>query len=191
LEFEPTMQVERLAIPEVLLLTPKRWGDERGWLAEMYSRKAMAEAGVTAEFVQDNQAYSPKRGTLRGLHLQVPPQPIAKLVRAIRGAIFDVAVDVRAGSPTYGRWVAAELTADNGRMLYVPRGFAHAYCTVTPDCEVLYKLDGYYAPDCERGLPWNDPAIGIDWPLPEVELTINARDRAFPPLSEFPACDFS
>ena len=185
------MQVERLAIPEVLLLTPRRFGDERGWLSEVYSRRAMAEAGVTAEFVQENQAYSSRRGTLRGLHLQLPPKPIAKLVRAVRGAIFDVAVDVRAGSPTFGRWVAAELTADNGRMLLVPRGFAHGYCGLTDDCEVVYKIDSYYAPECESGLAWNDPAIGIDWPIPANDLIINARDQAWAPLSEFPACDFS
>jgi dTDP-4-dehydrorhamnose 3,5-epimerase len=184
------MQVERLAIPEVVLLTPKRHGDARGWLSEVYSRKAMAKAGLPDEFVQDNQAYSPRRGTLRGIHLQVPPQPIAKLVRVIRGAVFDVAVDVRAGSPTFGRWVAAELTADNGAMLYVPRGFGHAYCTLTDDTEVLYKLDGYYAPDCERGLAWNDPAIGIDWPIPDGEMIINDRDRNFPALAQFPATVF-
>ena len=190
LESEQAMQVERLAIPEVMLLTPKRHGDERGWLSEVYSRKAMAEAGLECEFVQDNQAYSPRRGTMRGIHLQVPPKPVAKLVRAIRGAIFDVAVDVRAGSPTFGRWVAAELTADNGRMLFVPRGFGHAYCTLTDDAEVLYKLDGYYAPECERGLLWNDPAIGIDWPIADDQMTINARDRDFPPLSGFAATAF-
>jgi dTDP-4-dehydrorhamnose 3,5-epimerase len=184
------MQVERQAIPEVLLLTPRRFGDERGWLSEVYSRRAMAEAGVTAEFVQENHAYSSRRGTLRGLHLQLPPKSIAKLVRAVRGAIFDVAVDVRAGSPTFGRWAAAELTADNGRMLLVPRGFAHAYCSLTDDCEVIYKIDGYYAPECESGLAWNDPAIGIDWPIPTKDLIINARDQAWAPLSEFPACDF-
>ena len=190
LESEQAMQVERLAIPEVMLLTPKRHGDERGWLSEVYSRKAMADAGLGCEFVQDNQAYSPRRGTMRGIHLQVPPKPVAKLVRAIRGAIFDVAVDVRAGSPTFGRWVAAELTADNGQMLFVPRGFGHAYCTLTDDAEVLYKLDGYYAPECERGLLWNDPAIGIDWPIADDQMTINARDRDFPPLSGFAATAF-
>jgi dTDP-4-dehydrorhamnose 3,5-epimerase len=185
------MQVEHLAIPEVLLLTPRRHGDERGWLSEVYSRKAMADAGLPGEFVQDNQAFSPARGTLRGLHLQVAPKAMAKLVRVIRGAVFDVAVDVRSGSPTYGRWVAAELSAHNGAMLYVPRGFAHGYCTLTPNAEVLYKLDGYYAPDCERGVLWNDPDIGIDWPIPHAELTINARDRETPPLSKFEPCAFS
>jgi dTDP-4-dehydrorhamnose 3,5-epimerase len=184
------MQVEHLAIPEVMLLTPKRHGDERGWLSEVYSRRALAEAGLPREFVQDNQAYSPKRGTMRGIHLQVPPHPAAKLVRVIRGAVFDVAVDVRVGSPTFGRWAGAELTADNGAMLYVPRGFGHAYCTLTEDTEVLYKLDDYYAPDCERGLLWNDPAIGIAWPIADGDMIINARDRAFPALAAFPPTVF-
>jgi dTDP-4-dehydrorhamnose 3,5-epimerase len=179
------MQVEQLAIPEVLLLTPERYGDERGWLSEIYSRRAMAAAGLPGEFVQDNQAFSPRRGTMRGIHLQVAPHPAAKLVRAIRGAVFDVAVDVRAGSPTFGRWAGAKLTADSGAMLYVPRGFGHAYCTLTDDTEILYKLDGYHDPDCERGLLWNDPAIGIVWPIADGEMTINARDRAFPTLSAF------
>jgi dTDP-4-dehydrorhamnose 3,5-epimerase len=184
------MQVERLSIPEVVLLTPKRHGDERGWLAEVYSHKVMAAAGITEPFVQDNQAYSPKRGTMRGLHLQIAPQPIAKLVRCIRGAVFDVAVDVRAGSSTFGRWAGAELTADNGAMLFVPRGFAHGYCTLTPDAEILYKLDGYYAPDCERGVRWDDPAIGIAWPMPTGDMTLNDRDRNLPLLADFPPAVF-
>jgi len=135
--------------------------------------------------VQDNQAYSSVKGTLRGLHLQIPPDPISKLIRCLKGAIFDVAVDVRAGSPTYGQWVGAELTADNGAQLYVPRGFAHAYVTLTADTEVLYKCDGYYSPACERGLRFNDPAIGIDWPIAEAEVVINDRDRNLPLLADF------
>ncbi len=179
------MQVERLSIPEVLLLTPKRHGDERGWFCESYNRRTMAAAGLDLDFVQDNHAYSAARGTLRGLHLQIPPKPIAKLVRALRGAIFDVAVDVRAGSPTFGQWAGAELSAENGRMLLAPRGFAHAYCTLTPDAEVFYKTDGYYAPECEAGVRWDDPAIGIAWPLAPNEMTINDRDRALPLLADF------
>lgn len=179
------MTFEQLSIPEVLLISPVRHGDARGWLMEAYSQRAMAQAGVRDLFVQDNHAYSPAKGTLRGLHLQVPPHAMSKLVRAARGAIFDVAVDVRAGSPTYGRWAGAELSADNGRMLYVPRGFAHGYLTLTPDAEVLYKLDGLYAPECERGLVWNDPAVGIAWPLAEDDIMLNARDRAFPGLADF------
>jgi dTDP-4-dehydrorhamnose 3,5-epimerase len=179
------VQVERLAIPEVLLLTPPRFGDARGWFSQAYVKRDLEAAGVTDDFVQDNQAYSAQKGTLRGLHLQIPPEPISKLVRCLKGAIFDVAVDVRAGSPTFGRWVGAELTADNGRQLYCPRGFAHAYVTLTPDTEVFYKVDGYYAPACERGVRWNDPAIGIEWPIAESEIVINDRDRTLPLLADF------
>jgi len=179
------MQIERLAIPEVLLLTPKRFGDHRGWFSQTYVKRELEEAGVTDVFLQDNQAYSSQRGTLRGLHLQIAPEPISKLVRCLKGAIFDVAVDVRRGSPTYGRWAGAELTAESGAQLYCPRGFAHAYVTLTPEAEVFYKIDGYYAPACERGLRWNDPAIGIDWPVAESELVINDRDRNLPLLADF------
>ena len=179
------MQVERLVIPEVLLLTPRRYGDARGWFSETYVKRELEKAGVTNAFVQDNQAYSAQRGTLRGLHLQVPPEPIAKLVRCLKGAIFDVAVDVRAGSPTFGQWAGAELSAENGRQFYCPRGFAHAYLTLQPDTEVFYKIDGYYAPTAERGLRWNDPAIGIAWPIPEADIVLNDRDRNLPLLGDF------
>jgi dTDP-4-dehydrorhamnose 3,5-epimerase len=179
------MHVERLAFPEVLLITPERFGDERGWFSQAYVKRELEALGLRDVFLQDNQAFSAQRGTLRGLHLQVPPEPISKLIRVLKGAIYDVAVDVRASSPTYGRWVAAELSADNGRQLYCPRGFAHAYLTLTADTEVFYKIDGYYAPKCERGLRWNDPAIGIDWPVAEADLTINDRDRALPLLADF------
>ena len=178
------MQVEQLAIPEVLLLTPRRLGDARGWFSETYVRRELEKAGVDDVFVQDNQAYSAQRGTLRGLHLQVPPEPISKLVRCLRGAIFDVAVDLRAGSPTYGRWAGAELSAENGRQLYCPRGFAHAYVTLSPDTEVFYKIDGYYAPAAERGLRWNDPTIAIDWPIAEADVVLNDRDRNLPLLAD-------
>jgi len=179
------MHVERLALPEVLLLTPPRFGDARGWFSQVYVKRELQAFGVDDTFLQDNQAFSAQRGTLRGLHLQVPPEPISKLVRCLRGAIWDVAVDVRAGSPTYGRWVAAELSAENGRQMYCPRGFAHAYLTLTADAEVFYKIDGYYAPDCERGLRWNDPAIGVDWPLAASDVITNARDAVLPLLADF------
>ncbi|MGZ3273510.1 MAG: dTDP-4-dehydrorhamnose 3,5-epimerase [Caulobacteraceae bacterium] len=179
------MQVERLALPEVLVITPRRFGDARGWFSETYVRRELEKAGIADVFTQDNQAYSAQRGTLRGLHLQVPPEPIAKLVRCLKGAIFDVAVDVRAGSPTYGRWVGAEISAEDGRQFYCPRGFAHAYITLQPDTEVFYKIDGYYAPAAERGLRWNDPAIGIAWPVPEADIVLNDRDRTLPLLADF------
>jgi dTDP-4-dehydrorhamnose 3,5-epimerase len=179
------VQIDRLAIPDVLKITPKRHGDHRGWFSETYRAGVLAEAGVHDHLVQDNQAYSSVRGTLRGLHLQIPPDAISKLIRCLKGAIFDVAVDVRAGSPTYGQWVGAELTADNGAQLYVPRGFAHAYVTLTADTEVFYKCDGYYSPSCERGLRFNDPAVGIDWPVAEADIVINERDRNLPLLADF------
>src|SRR3954451_23855649 len=143
-----------LAIPDVLLITPKRHGDARGWFADTWSAKALAGTAADTTFVQDNQAFSAQKGTLRGLHFQKGPNAQGKLIRALRGAIFDVAVDIRTGSPTYGRFVRAELTAEGGEQLWIPRGFAHAYCTITPDCEIFYKVDGPYAPGSEGGIAW-------------------------------------
>lgn len=173
-----------LALPEVLLITPKRHGDARGWFSETWNRAALAEAGVVADFVQDNQAFSAKRGTIRGFHFQAAPKAQAKLVRVLKGAIYDVAVDIRTGSPTYGRWVGAELTAEHGEQLLVPRGFAHAYCTLTEDAEIFYKVDAPYAPDLEGGVLWNDPAIGVDWPVPAAWATLADRDRNLPKLAD-------
>lgn len=178
-----------LAIPEVLLITPKRHGDARGWFSETWSRKTFAELGVAADFVQDNQAFSSRKGTIRGLHFQQAPHAQAKLVRALRGAIYDVAVDVRQGSPSYGRWVAAELTAEGGEQLFVPRGFAHAYCTLTDDCEIFYKVDGLYAPQTEGGLIWNDPDLGIAWPL-DGEPALSDKDKVLPRLKDMPPAAF-
>lgn len=178
-----------LAIPEVLLITPKRHGDARGWFSETWSRKTFSELGVAADFVQDNQAFSSRKGTIRGLHFQQAPHAQAKLVRALKGAIYDVAVDVRQGSPTYGRWVAAELTAQGGEQLFVPRGFAHAYCTLTDDCEIFYKVDGLYAPQTEGGLIWNDPDLGIAWPL-DGEPALSDKDKVLPRLKDMPPAAF-
>jgi len=172
-----------LAIPEVLLITPKRHGDARGWFSETWSRRTLAEAGVDADFVQDNQAFSARKGTLRGLHFQKAPHPQAKLVRVLRGAIYDVAVDIRKGSPTYGRWVAAELTAEGGEQLFVPRGFAHAYCTITDDCELAYKVDGLYAPKTEGGIIWSDPDLLIPWPL-DGDPVLSEKDKLLPRLRD-------
>jgi dTDP-4-dehydrorhamnose 3,5-epimerase len=179
-----------LAIPEVLLITPKRHGDARGWFSETWSRPALAAAGVDLDFVQDNQAFSARRGTLRGLHFQRAPHAQAKLVRVLRGAIYDVVVDIRQGSQTYGRWVGAELTAERGEQLLVPRGFAHGYCTLTDDTELAYKVDNVYAPQSEGGLLWRDPALGIDWPVGEAEVLANDRDRSLPTLAELGPVDF-
>jgi len=172
-----------LAIPEVLLITPKRHGDARGWFSETWSRRTLAEAGVDADFVQDNQAFSARKGTLRGLHFQKAPHPQAKLVRVLRGAIYDVAVDIRKGSPTYGRWVAAELTAEGGEQLFVPRGFAHAYCTITDDCELAYKVDDLYAPKTEGGIIWSDPDLLIPWPL-DGDPVLSEKDKLLPRLRD-------
>ena len=179
-----------LAIPDVLLITPKRHGDARGWFAETWSRKTLADAaGITADFLQDNQAFNARKGTLRGLHFQTAPHPQAKLVRVLKGAIYDVAVDIRAGSPSFGRWVAAELTAERGEQLFVPRGFAHGYCTLTDDTELFYKVDGLYAPETEGGLAWNDPDLAIGWPL-EGEPVLSAKDQTLPRLRELGAVAF-
>ena len=179
-----------LALPEVLLITPKRHGDARGWFAETWSRRTLGEAGVTFDFVQDNQAYSARKGTVRGLHFQTAPHAQAKLIRALRGAIYDVAVDVRPGSATFGQWVGAELTAEGGEQLLVPRGFAHGYCTLTDDCELFYKVDGLYAPDCEGGILWNDPDLAIDWPVDPAEAITSDKDKVLPRLKDMPEAHF-
>ena len=173
------------AVPEVLLIEPVRFGDERGFFSETYSQKVLAAGGFSGAFVQDNHSRSPKRGTVRGLHFQAPPFAQDKLLRVTRGAILDVAVDIRRGSPTYGAAVAVELSAENWRQLLVPKGFAHGFQTLTDDCEVLYKVTDYYAPAAEAGLLWSDPALGIDWPLGTAEAVINARDAAWPALAAF------
>lgn len=178
-----------LAIQEVLLITPKRHGDARGWFTETWSRKAMEAAGLELDFVQDNQAFNAKAGTVRGLHFQQAPHAQAKLIRSIQGVILDVAVDVREGSPTYGKWVSAELTADGGEQLLVPRGFAHGYCTLTDDCMIAYKVDGQYAPQTEGAVLWNDPDIGIDWRF-AGEVTLSDKDKAAPRLKDMPKARF-
>lgn len=165
-------------------IVPARHGDARGWFTESYNRQRFAEWGVADEFVQDNHSFSAQRGTLRGMHLQAPPQPQAKLVRCLAGAIWDVAVDLRGGSPTYGRWVAAELTAAGGEQLYVPAGFAHGFLTLTDNAEVGYKASGYYAPECEIGVAWDDPDLAIAWPLAGMAPVLSVKDQALPRLGD-------
>lgn len=172
------------AVPEVLLIEPVKHGDERGFFSETYNAKVLADAGFEGVFVQDNHSRSPRRGTVRGLHFQAPPFAQDKLLRVTRGAILDVAVDIRKGSPTYGVAVAAELSAENWRQLLVPKGFAHGFITLTEDCDVLYKVTDFYAPAAEAGLLWNDPALGVDWPK-GGEVHINDRDAAWPALADF------
>lgn len=178
----------------VQLIRPKRHGDARGWFTEVYNRDTFAAMGIETVFVQDNHSLSAPPFTLRGLHLQTPPRGQDKLVRCIRGRIFDVAVDVRRGSPTYGQWVGAELSAENGHQLFVPIGFAHGFLTLEPDCEVSYKCSDTYAPDHDGGIRWDDPALkavdgeagGIAWPMPAgVEPELSAKDRVQPLLVDF------
>ena len=173
-----------LAIADVLLITPKRHGDGRGWFSETWSRKGFEGAGLDHDFVQDNQAFSAKPGTVRGLHFQQAPHAQAKLVRVLAGAIFDVAVDIRAGSASYGRWVGAKLTAEGGEQLLVPRGFAHGYATLVENCMLAYKVDGQYAPQTEGGILWNDPDLAIDWGIGGIEATLSDKDLVLPRLKD-------
>ena len=168
----------------VQLIRPKRHGDARGWFTEVYSEPTFAALGITCRFVQDNHSLSGPAFTLRGLHFQVPPHGQDKLVRCIRGRIWDVAVDVRQGSPTYGQWVGAELSAENGHQLFVPIGFAHGFVTLEPDCEVTYKCSDTYAPECDGGICWD--SVGIDWPMPAGSVPeLSGKDQVQPTLAEF------
>lgn len=170
----------------VQLIRPKRHGDSRGWFSEVYNRDAFAGLGIGTVFVQDNHSLSVPRHTLRGLHFQTPPRGQDKLVRCIRGSILDVAVDVRKGSPTYGQWVGAELSAENGHQLFIPIGFAHGFLTLEDNCEVSYKCSDTYAPASDGGIRWDDPAIGIDWPMPaDANPELSDKDRVQPLLADF------
>lgn len=168
----------------VHLIHPRRHGDTRGWFTETYNRETFAARGIDATFVQDNHSLSAPTFTLRGLHFQTPPRAQDKLVRCIRGRIYDVAVDVRKGSPTYGRWVGAELSAENGDQLFIPVGFAHGFLTLAPDCEVVYKCSDTYAPDHDGGIAWD--SVGINWPLPlGTGPELSDKDRRQPSLANF------
>lgn len=167
---------------ECILLKPQRFTDNRGFFSEIYSRKRYSDLGIGFEFVQDNHSLSKEVGTLRGLHLQAPPRAQGKLVRCGRGAIFDVAVDIRRGSPTYGRWVGYELSAENGYQLYVPVGFAHGFVTLKPDSEIVYKCTDYYAPETEGAVRWD--SCGIEWPL-SVDPILSDKDAIAPALADF------
>lgn len=177
--------MDQVASP-VRLIVPRRHGDARGWFTEVYSEPAFSALGISCRFVQDNHSLSVPQFTLRGLHFQTPPRGQDKLVRCIRGRIFDVAVDVRKGSPTFGNWVGAELSAENGHQLFIPIGFGHGFVTLEPDCEVTYKCSDTYAPEQDGGIRWDDPAIGIDWPVPEgVRPELSPKDAVQPLLADF------
>ena len=175
-----------MLVNPVQLIRPKRHGDARGWFVETYNRDTAAACGITATFVQDNHSLSAPAFTLRGLHFQTPPRGQDKLVRCVRGRIYDVVVDVRRGSPTYGEWAGAELSAENGHQLFVPIGFAHGFLTLEPDCEVVYKCSDTYAPAHDGGIRWDDPAIGIEWPIPHgVAPELSPKDSKQPLLADF------
>lgn len=175
---------QRLAISDVVLVKPKRHGDARGYFSETFRENEYAKSGIAGPFVQDNQAFSQQAGILRGLHFQIPPAAQAKLVACTHGAIFDIAVDIRPGSATFGKYVSAELSAENGHQLYVPEGFAHGYLTLTDHCLVQYKVTAYYSPENELGLAWDDPAIDINWPLDSNMPTVSEKDSQLPRLGE-------
>ena len=177
------MHIERYPILGILSLTPVKHGDARGFFSEVYRREIASAAGLPVDFVQENHVFSAQRGVLRGLHFQRPPRAQGKLVRCIRGAILDVAVDIRTGSPTFGRHVAVELSSANWTQLWVPEGFAHGYAVLAAPCEVLYKVTDYWAPSSELGLAWDDPDLGIDWRLGRDEVILSDKDRVHPRLS--------
>jgi len=176
------MQVEETSLPGVLILMPRRFGDARGFFSESWNRNTLVEHGIELDFVQDNHSLSAAVGTIRGLHFQAPPHAQDKLVRCGRGRLFDVAVDVRTGSPTYGEWVGVELSAENGRQLLVPAGFLHGFVTREPETEILYKCTDYYAPECDGAVRWD--SCGIDWGL-TGDPVLSDKDAAAPTLAEF------
>ncbi|CAA9422404.1 MAG: dTDP-4-dehydrorhamnose 3,5-epimerase [uncultured Phycisphaerae bacterium] len=178
------MQVVPTAIPDVKVLVPKKFGDHRGFFSETYSRKAFEALGLRGDFVQDNHSLSAEAGVVRGLHYQLPPMAQDKLLRVVRGAVLDVAVDVRRSSPTFGRHVTAVLSAENWNQIYVPAGFAHGFRTLEPNTEVLYKVTAFYSPEHERGVRWDDPALGVDWRVTAAAAVLSDRDRRHPPLAE-------
>jgi dTDP-4-dehydrorhamnose 3,5-epimerase len=176
------MDIEETTLPGVKILTPRRFGDARGFFSESWNRRVLAEHGITLDFVQDNHSVSAAPDTVRGLHFQAPPHAQAKLVRCGRGALFDVAVDIRRGSPTYGSWVGVELSAENGRQLLVPVGFLHGFATREPDTEILYKCTDYYAPEADGAVAWD--SCGIDWGLSGAPI-LSDKDAAAPALAAF------
>ncbi len=178
------MHIRESSISEVKVLRPEKHGDSRGFFSEVYSRKELLEAGIEIDFVQDNHSLSAQKGTLRGLHFQAPPFAQDKLVRVVRGSVFDVAVDLRQGSATYGRHASVVLSAEAWNQVLVPVGFAHGFMTLEADTEVLYKVSDLYSPEHDRGLLWNDPALGIQWPLPADEVVLSDKDLGQPMLSE-------
>jgi dTDP-4-dehydrorhamnose 3,5-epimerase len=172
-----------MSLPQIIV--PERHIDDRGWFSEIFHEGRLRDIGITCHFVQDNQSSSNQAGTLRGLHFQLPPAAQAKLVTVVKGRILDVAVDIRRGSPTFGKYVSTELSSETGRQLYIPVGFAHGFLTLENDVVVMYKASDYYAPTHESGIRWNDPDIAFPWPLKDAKIIISEKDRRLPRLKEF------
>ncbi len=181
-----SLKIVPTAIPDVMLITPIKYGDQRGFFSETYNQRAFAEAGIDLVFVQDNHTFSGVKGTVRGLHFQTPPYAQDKLVRVVRGAIFDVALDLRKDSPSFGRHVTVIVSAEEWNQVLVPVGFAHGFCTLEPNTEVIYKVTNYYARAHDKGCLWNDPELGIDWPVSEGEAHLSEKDSRLPRLAELP-----
>lgn len=178
------MDVVSLDIPDVKIIRPKKFGDHRGFFSETYTKKTFEAAGLHYDFVQDNHSLSAEVGTVRGLHFQLPPFAQDKLVRVVRGAILDVAVDIRKNSPTFGRHVSAVISAADWNQILVPIGFAHGFCTLEPDTEVIYKVTNYYSAEHDRGLLWNDPELGIDWPVSADKARLSDKDHKHPTFAQ-------
>lgn len=181
------MRFDRMTIDDVILISPKKFGDPRGYFIETYRADIFETEVGPFTFVQDNRSYSAEAGTVRGLHFQVHPRAQGKLISCSSGAILDVAVDIRAGSPTYGKFVAVELSAENALQLWLPPGFAHGFCTLTANTVITYKVTDYYSAEHERGLLWNDPALGIKWPIAPDKVILSEKDRKQPTLAELPS----
>jgi dTDP-4-dehydrorhamnose 3,5-epimerase len=178
------VQVTPLAIADVCLIAPKRFQDARGYFCETYQRDTFAAAGITVDFVQDNESLSVSTGTVRGLHYQAPPFTQAKLVRVLAGAVFDVAVDIRTGSPTFGKFVTATLSAENGEQLFIPEGFAHGFCSLADNTVLAYKVSAPYSKEHDFGVSWNDPDLAIPWPVPDADAVLSDKDAALPRLTD-------
>lgn len=179
------MNITSLDLPEVRLIKPRVFGDSRGWFSETYNARALRDAGIETEFVQDNHSYSQAAGTVRGLHYQSPPHAQDKLVRVVRGAVLDVAVDARRGSPRYGRWVSVELSAENAKQLLVPQGFLHGFITLTADTEVVYKVSDYYSRECDGSVRHDSAELGIDWGPAAAAPVLSDKDLSAPDWSDF------
>ena len=178
------MKITPLSIPEVMILEPQRFSDQRGFFSETYNRRALADYGIELEFVQDSHSLSRPKGTVRGLHYQSPPFAQDKLVRVVRGSILDVAVDLRQGSPSYGEHVATVVSAEAWNQILIPIGFAHGFCTLEADTEIVYKVTNYYSPEHDRGILWRDEDLGIEWPVPDEMAVLSPKDRCLPRLND-------